>query len=58
MPTNVSTGLQDLNNSIPTFANVQNFTKIIIKFPFEEVKKFISETLGNFIFNYSLLPVP
>ena len=58
MPTNVSIGLQDLNNSIPTFTDVQNFTKTVIKFPFEEVKKLISETLGNFIFNRSLLPVP
>jgi hypothetical protein len=58
MPTDVSIGLQDLNNSIPTFADVQNFTEIVIKFPFEEVKKLISETLGNFIFNRSLLPVP
>jgi len=58
MPTNVSIGLQDLNNSIPTFADVQNFTEIVIKFPFEEVKKLISETLGNFTFNRSLLPVP
>lgn len=58
MPTDISTGLQDLNNSIPTFADVQNFTETVIKFPFEEVKKLISEALGNFTFNRSSLPVP
>ena len=58
MPINISIGLQDFNNSIPTFTDIQNFTKIVIKFPFKEVKKLISETLGNFTFNYFLLPIP
>ncbi|OCL13501.1 hypothetical protein AOQ84DRAFT_106280 [Glonium stellatum] len=58
MPTDITTGLQDLNNSIPTFAEVQNFTQTVIRFPFEEVKKLISEAMGNYTFNRTTLPIP
>ena len=55
MPINIFIGLQDLNDFISTFTNIQNFTKIVIKFLFKEVKKLIGETLDNFTFNYSSL---
>ena len=58
MPIDFSTSLQDFNNSISTFANVQNFIETIIKFLFEEVKNFINETLRNFTFNCFSLFVP
>jgi hypothetical protein len=50
-------GLQDLNSSIPTFEQVQNFTDNIIRRPFEEVKEFI-RGMENFTFDREILPVP
>jgi len=50
-------GLQDLNNSIPTFDQVKNFTENVIRLPFEEVKKLI-QGLDTFEFDRQLLPVP
>ncbi|KAL9044312.1 MAG: hypothetical protein Q9214_002543 [Letrouitia sp. 1 TL-2023] len=58
LPDSLNEGLDKLNDSIPTFAEVQNFTNNAIRFPFEEVKKLINESLGVFEFNRSLLPVP
>ncbi|KAL9610151.1 MAG: hypothetical protein Q9167_005129 [Letrouitia subvulpina] len=58
LPDSLNEGLDKLNDSIPTFAEVQNFTNNAIRFPFEEVKKLINESLGSFEFNRSLLPVP
>lgn len=37
-PTTMDGDLTKLNASIPSFAQVQNFTNTVIKFPFEEVK--------------------
>jgi len=53
----ISQNLQKLNQSIPTFENVQNFTDNIIRLPFEEVKKLI-QGMNTFEFNRSRLPVP
>ncbi|KAI4186282.1 MAG: hypothetical protein L6R41_003582 [Letrouitia leprolyta] len=58
LPTSLNQGLDKLNDSIPTFSEVQNFTNNAIRFPFEEVKKLLNESLGVFEFNRSLLPVP
>ena len=56
-PPQLQQGLQELNNSIPTFAEVQNFTDSIIRLPFEEVKKLIRGA-NKFEFNRTALPVP
>ena len=42
LPSNLDQGLAKLNSSIPTFAQVQNFTDNAIRFPFEEVKQFLA----------------
>ena len=57
LPATLDQGLAKLNNSIPTFQDVQNFTDNVIRFPFEELKKVLNESL-HFNFNRSLLPVP
>ncbi|KAI9695189.1 MAG: plasma membrane fusion protein prm1 [Bogoriella megaspora] len=58
IPSSLDEGLTKLNNSIPTFADVNNFTNNAIKFPFEEVKKLINESLPTYHTNRSLFPVP
>ena len=58
LPSDLDQGLTKLNNSIPTFADVNNFTNNAIKFPFEEVKKLINESLPKYSTNRSLFPVP
>ncbi|KAF1836837.1 hypothetical protein BDW02DRAFT_201588 [Decorospora gaudefroyi] len=57
VPPKFQQGLQKLNQSIPTFTDVQNFTDNIIRFPFEEVKKLI-QGMNTFEFNRTSLPVP
>lgn len=57
VPPELQKGLQELNSSIPTFEQVQNFTDNIIRLPFEEVKKLIRNT-NNFTFDRSVLPIP
>ncbi|KAJ5054207.1 uncharacterized protein L3040_000488 [Drepanopeziza brunnea f. sp. 'multigermtubi'] len=46
-----------LNASIPSFAQVQNFTDSVIRLPFEEVKKLINESLVAYKFDKSVFPV-
>ncbi|KAI9665757.1 MAG: plasma membrane fusion protein prm1 [Bathelium mastoideum] len=58
LPSGLDEGLTKLNNSIPTFADVNNFTNNAIKFPFEEVKKLINDSLPTYSTNHSLFPVP
>lgn len=58
LPSGYDQGLQDLNNSIPTFAQVQNLTNQAIRFPFEEVKKLLNESLPKYSMNGSIFPVP
>jgi len=57
VPPELTKELQDLNSSIPTFEDVQNFTDSVIRFPFEKVKELI-HGMDNFTFDRSLLPVP
>ncbi|KAL9103390.1 MAG: hypothetical protein Q9163_001566 [Psora crenata] len=57
LPSDLDQGLSKINNSIPTFAEVQNFTDNVIRLPFEEVKKLLNESI-HFTFNRSVLPVP
>ena len=58
LPSNLDQGLAKLNSSIPTFAQVQNFTDNAIRFPFEEVKQLINQTMTGYQFDRSLFPVP
>jgi hypothetical protein len=57
VPPQMQQKLQSLNDSIPTFEEVQNFTDNLIRVPFEEVKKLI-RGLDKFEFNRTVLPVP
>jgi hypothetical protein len=57
VPPELQKGLQELNSSIPTFEEVQNFTDNIIRTPFEEVKKLI-QAMNNFTFDRDVLPIP
>lgn len=58
LPSSVDQGLDKLNSTLPTFNDVSNFTQNVLRFPFEEVKKLINESLGDYTFNRSTLPVP
>lgn len=58
LPADLDEKLGELNKSIPDFAQVNNFTNNVIRFPFEEVKKLVNNSLHTFEFNRSLLPVP
>lgn len=58
LPASLNQDLDKLNDSIPTFSEVQNFTNNAIRFPFEEVKKLLNQSLGVFQFNRTLLPIP
>ena len=58
LPSNLDQGLTTLNKSIPTFAQVNNFTNNAIRFPFEEVKQLINQTMGTYQFDRSVFPVP
>ena len=57
LPSALDQDLSKVNSSIPTFAEVQNFTDNIIRLPFEEVKKLVNSSI-HFNFNRSVLPVP
>ncbi|KAK4552784.1 plasma membrane fusion protein prm1 [Recurvomyces mirabilis] len=58
LPPGYDQDLDKLNNSIPTFAEVNNFTNYAISLPFEEVKKLLNESMPKYNFNRSLFPVP
>jgi hypothetical protein len=58
LPGNLDQDLAKINASIPTFAQVNNFTNSAIRLPFEEVKKLINESIHVFSVNRSLFPVP
>lgn len=58
LPPNLDAELQKLNKSIPTFDEVKNFTENLIRLPFEEVKKLMAESMGNYTFNRTAFPVP
>lgn len=58
LPDNIDEGLTKLNSSIPTFAEVQNFTNTALRFPFEEVKNLVNKSMTSYEFNRSAFPVP
>ena len=57
LPATLDEGLTKLNNSIPTFQDVQNFTDNLIRLPFDDLKTILNGSL-HFSFDRSLLPVP
>jgi len=56
-PPQLQQGLQKLNESIPTFDEVQKFADDVIRIPFEKVKELI-RGLNTFEFDREILPVP
>ncbi|KAJ6084109.1 Plasma membrane fusion protein prm1 [Penicillium sp. IBT 16267x] len=58
IPSTVDTSISKLNNSIPSFTTVENFTESLIKAPFEYVKLQLNSTLGSYSFDSSVLSVP
>ncbi|RFU29785.1 hypothetical protein B7463_g6570, partial [Scytalidium lignicola] len=56
-PSSLDADLTKLNSSIPTFAQVKNFTDNVISFPFELVKQQINGSLANYTFDKSIFPV-
>lgn len=57
LPATLDEGLTKLNDSIPTFQDVQNFTDNLIRLPFDDLKTLLNGSL-HFSFDRSLLPVP
>jgi hypothetical protein len=49
--------LQKIKDNIPTFADVQNATNAAIRFPFNEVKKLINDSIGTYNFDRSIFPL-
>jgi hypothetical protein len=58
LPTDFTDNLQKLNQSIPTFQDVKNFTDSLIRLPFEKIKTLINESVSDYEFNRSIFPVP
>jgi hypothetical protein len=56
-PTTMDSDLTKLNASLPTFAQVQNFTNTVISFPFEQVKNLINQSVSAYTFDKSVFPV-
>ena len=56
-PTTMDSDLTKLNASLPTFAQVQNFTNTVISFPFEQVKNLINQSVSAYTFDQSIFPV-
>jgi len=56
-PTTMDADLTKLNASIPTFAQVQNFTNTAISLPFETVKGLINSSMATYTFDKSVFPV-
>ena len=58
LPGSINDDLKLINNSIPNFDQIHNFTNSVLSLPFEEVKKLLHQSLGVYTFNQSILPVP
>jgi len=58
LPTTIGDELTKLNGSIPTFQDVKNFTDIIIRTPFDDLRQMVDDSWGIYTFNSSLFPVP
>ncbi len=57
LPNDIQQKVTKLNSSMPSFTTVENFTDNLFRFPFEEVKTKINDSI-HFTFNRSLLPIP
>jgi hypothetical protein len=53
---NLDSDLTKLNNSIPTFDQVKNFTDSAISFPFEFLKKSLNSSLAGYTFDKTVFP--
>lgn len=58
LPSSIDETIDKVNNSIPTFDEVNKFTNDAIRFPFQQVKKLINESIDDFKFDRTMLPVP
>lgn len=58
LPPGLDDDLAKLNNSIPTFAEIQNLTDSLIRLPFKELKKLMADNMNNYTFDRSLFSVP
>ncbi|KAF9887975.1 plasma membrane fusion protein prm1 [Aspergillus nanangensis] len=58
LPSSIDDTINKLNNSIPTFEEVDKYVTDILRTPFEEVKKLVNESMGSYKFDRSTLPVP
>ncbi|KAL2852404.1 hypothetical protein BJY01DRAFT_259968 [Aspergillus pseudoustus] len=58
LPSSIDEKLDKLNSSVPTFDEVSDFVENIIRTPFDEVKKLMNESMGNYTFDSNALPVP
>lgn len=56
-PTTMDADLERIRSNLPNFTDVQNFTNSVIRFPFEEVKKLVNESLGTYTFDKSVFPL-
>ncbi|KAL6854047.1 hypothetical protein J3F83DRAFT_506419 [Trichoderma novae-zelandiae] len=50
-------GIQQLNDDLPTFEEVQNVTESVIAFPFKKLREALDEKYGNYQFNRSAFPL-
>ena len=58
LPASIGDDIVSLNESLPNLIPSENVTQNTLSTPFEEVKRNISQALGNYSFNRSALPVP
>ncbi|EER23578.1 plasma membrane fusion protein prm1 [Coccidioides posadasii str. Silveira] len=58
LPSSLDEGLKKINDSIPTFDEVNKFANDAIRYPFKEVKKLINQSLEEYKFDRSVFPVP
>ncbi|KAL7959016.1 hypothetical protein V8C34DRAFT_132259 [Trichoderma compactum] len=50
-------GVQELNDKLPTFEEVQNLTETAISYPFEKLREALDEHYGKYEFNKSAFPL-
>ena len=58
LPSSIDEKLDEINDALPTFDEVKKAANDAIRFPFEEVKKLINQSVGDFKFDRTVMPVP
>ncbi|CAG8456389.1 11843_t:CDS:2 [Acaulospora morrowiae] len=58
LPINIISGLETLNNSIPSMEDIESKLDAIISTPLEDLRKVVKTSMSNVRFDESLLPVP